>query len=839
MKISNWTLSPCYMIALGLTVNAVADPMEAGGNLILASFDTELKAKKSPLRAFKAKPVISTKTDPAKTKVSQDAFSPEITEPDVEKTGAIIPDTAEKILKKPDSKTVEQRFKAASAQSGGAFEAAMTELEPLAADHPALIADMARLWMKRGQHERASAFLEKNQPLDATSTVLYAWTLLRSRQDEKLGNLLHDIEKSSLRINNTRLQSQLTDIRRLHAVHVIDAPAKTIALPASANTPTATRSPWDILKSANQLRQSGDKAKADQNIDELLRSDTSNDARHAAALYYAGEKLWDAAILTLEKIPTTDRGMKINDLHREIRAQLKLRAAIRLGETHADVIKPLTEAEQLATGLTSMTGDIVSAWMKFGHHDRAVGYLEKNMPSDNSLLALHGWALLNARQDEKLSRLIAQIDSGTYGKLSPEVQQQFADIRKYHAGHLAENTTVTPSAAVTAPSLANRRSNRQKFDPYSPLGLSNWDASFSQRSKTGEQGTSRLLSRKEPTIGYGWQSEDTDYRINIDRVTLNSGTADFANVIVGTDGLVRLPNGLFPAVPAAKKMSMTGYEPSMTARHDTAMASYTGEIGLTPSEGALPSTLTGRFNAVRYAPWGNAGVDLYLQPVRDSLLSYTGLADPFGALSPWGRVIKTGLSPSANWNITPKWSLAATLQLEELTGVNTRKNNHYSTRIGVGYSFEVNKFEYLNIDFSGSYDHYQNNQNLSSYGNGGYYSPQSAINFGPSVNFLTRNFYPLVLQGRFAIGTGHASNAEAMKLPLDPANAANAPGAAFYSGNSKGVNYGFSLQALWNMQKDLQLGCSLAYSQSNASVPNFKENNLNFFVRMPIDGIVK
>jgi hypothetical protein len=173
--------------------------------------------------------------------------------------------------------------------------------------------------------------------------------------------------------------------------------------------------------------------------------------------------------------------------------------------------------------------------------------------------------------------------------------------------------------------------------------------------------------------------------------------------------------------------------------------------------------------------------------------------------------------------------------------VNTQSNSHYGARTGIGYSFDVKKFDYINMDFSGSYDHYQTNQNLFTYGNGGYYSPQASVNFGPSVSFLTHNYYPLVIQGRAYAGYGHASNADALRYPLDPANAANivAPGAGFYSGNSRGSSYGFSLQALWNVQNNLQLGGAIAYSQSNASAPAFKENNLSFFARIPFDGIVK
>jgi hypothetical protein len=402
-----------------------------------------------------------------------------------------------------------------------------------------------------------------------------------------------------------------------------------------------------------------------------------------------------------------------------------------------------------------------------------------------------------------------------------------------------QSATFTSAPRSENDVLAERRANREKYEPFSTLGISHMDMYFSQRSKTGETGTSRVISRREPSLGYGWRSDDksTDYRIQIDRVKQNPGVLDPAVAIIGTDAAY---GGILAPLPQA--MGMSGLEPLLIARHDEAGATYTGEIGLTPSGGAVSSTITGRAHAVKYTSWGSAGIEAYLQPVRDTMLSYTGMADPYAAFSPWGRVIKTGIAPSGYWRINDKWSLTSSALFEGLSGVNTRNNSHYGVRLGVGYSLDVKKFEYLSIDLGGSYDHFQNNQNLFTYGNGGYYSPQSSINIGPSINFLTRNFFPVVIGGRASIGYGMANTTDAVRFPLDPANINNAiapGGAGFYSSNSKGLNYNFSVQALWNVQKNLQLGCSLAYNQSDASAPAFKESNLSFFARVPFDGIIK
>lgn len=555
---------------------------------------------------------------------------------------------------------------------------------------------------------------------------------------------------------------------------------------------------------------------------------------------------------------TSTEPKTLTEAKADIRLRMKEAASLIAAGKHAEFIQAMTEIEQLASGIPALTGDIAALWIKHGRSDRAASYLEKSKPLNAPLAVQYGWALRYARQDEKLTRLLTEIDAGKLGKPFGDVQlqAQLADIRKYHAAHLDENLAEPNQAQIFASSaqdaalpekdvVANRRSSREKYDPFAALGISHADIFFSQRSKTGESGTSRLIARKEPGFGYGWRSAEgsTDYRVQVDRVTLNSGLLDPALAIVGSDGAYPLANGVLPAIPAPRIMSMSGFEPLLIARHDEAGAIYTGEIGMTPTGGAVSSTITGRVNALKYASWGNTAIDAYIQPVRDSLLSYTGMNDPYAAKTPWGRVIKTGITPSVYWQFNNKWSASSSALLEGLTGVNTRNNSHYGARLGLGYSLDVKKFEYLTVDFSGTYDHYQNNQNLYTFGNGGYYSPQTSVNIGPSINFLTRNFHPLVIQGRAYAGYGKASNAEAMRFPLDPANPLNAPAlpgaAGFYSGNSKGTNYNFSLQALWNVQKDLQLGCAVAYSQSDASAPAFKENNLSFFARIPFDGIIK
>lgn len=870
-KVAHWTLSPCYLLVLGISVQSQASPLyeRQSHPVMLASFDTELhkpSALNTPAAAahvqanllpyqrwqrsllsnpddaealagltrhyaqlnqmdvarrylarlkktndkyadipalenlvglpHPALPVSNATKPPVPVEAKpRAAAAPAEVKPRLAATPAKVPpepQTGVQTEPLPTSPEISaQMHLKLAAQLGAAgkqpeFVQAMTKIEPLAIKNSALTGDIARVWIKNGRSDRAAVFLENSGPLDPVSTVLYAWALLHTEQDDKLTNLLVQIDARKLGspANQPRLLRQLTEIRQRHVAH------QELALRRKQDHPTAVGTGQQTA-----LKNSGD-------------------APHTPA--QASPAAGYPEITLREDLEKTKLAQKIADLRNGASMTYEMQDYQR---AHAMLLELETLGEK-----------------------------------DRDLLMLRAWDEFNLSNYQESGKRFASLYQGSPDKQSAEglfysytklnrTGELRGMVREHTLSDLLNKSQLAagPSqsgAASDSDFLANRRAGREKYDPFATLGISNADIYFSQRSKTGENGTSRLISRKEPSVAYGWRSEDnsTDYRIQVDRVTLNSGVLDPALAIVGSDAAY----GGIPT-PLPQKTAMSGFEPLLIARHEAADATYTGELGLTPSGGAVSGTLTGRVNALKYLSWGTAAIDGYMQPVRDSILSYTGMNDPYAAVGPWGRVIRTGIAPSVSWKMNEKWSLSSSATLEGLSGVNTRNNYHYGVRAAVGYSFDVTRFEYLSADISASYDHFQNNQNLFTYGNGGYYSPQSSVNVGPSVTFLTRNFYPVVLNGRASFGYGRASTDNALRFPLDPANPANvvAPGAGFYSSVSQGMNYNFAVQALWNVTRDLQLGCSVAYSQADASAPAFKENNLSFFARIPFDGIVK
>ncbi len=70
--------------------------------------------------------------------------------------------------------------------------------------------------------------------------------------------------------------------------------------------------------------------------------------------------------------------------------------------------------------------------------------------------------------------------------------------------------------------------------------------------------------------------------------------------------------------------------------------------------GALDPTLVGRAGLTGVQDWGNWDVSIYRNSVKQSILSYTGLIDPYTG-NTWGRVSEDGLSLSAYDNLGGGW----------------------------------------------------------------------------------------------------------------------------------------------------------------------------------------
>ncbi|MGE5270985.1 MAG: cellulose synthase subunit BcsC-related outer membrane protein, partial [Thiohalocapsa sp.] len=203
-----------------------------------------------------------------------------------------------------------------------------------------------------------------------------------------------------------------------------------------------------------------------------------------------------------------------------------------------------------------------------------------------------------------------------------------------------------------------------------------------------------------------------------------------------------------------------------------------------------PATPTTEFPTIPLAPPNAANpvrvvAEGVRKPITDSLLSYAGTKDPVSGLT-WGGVVKTGgdvlvsyddgfvgaYAGGGGWFIDGK-SVKSNSEVEGLVGAYVRP---YRTGLN---AFKVG----LNLSVWA----YDKNLRFFTFGQGGYFSPQTYFNVGVPLEYSGRSGRLTYLVGG-AIGVQHFHEDRSPFYPLEPAKQAALQAAGnrgFYGARTK------------------------------------------------------
>lgn len=344
------------------------------------------------------------------------------------------------------------------------------------------------------------------------------------------------------------------------------------------------------------------------------------------------------------------------------------------------------------------------------------------------------------------------------------------------------------------------------------------------RWRSGESGLGRLTE-----IGVPLETSFSPFYTGTARLQaiptyLTAGTpSQTALPRFGHEALLLLNPGTPPArLPSPGRQNAGGM--SLNAAY--AYQNFAGEIGTTPlgfpvenlvGRVALnwpgPAAVSTALPTIPLAPTNvinplQVRVEGARQPITDSLLSYAGTRDPVSRLV-WGGVVKTGgdglvsyddgdfgmYGGGGAWSIDGK-SVASNSELEGLVGAYVRPYRAGANAFKIG----------VNLSYMG----YDKNLRFFTFGQGGYFSPQSYLNFSVPVEYSGRS-------GRYTYLVGGALGAQTFDekrspfLPTEPGNQAalqNAFGnGAFYpSRNSTGVAYNVKGQVEYRLDNGFSVG---------------------------------
>jgi len=355
------------------------------------------------------------------------------------------------------------------------------------------------------------------------------------------------------------------------------------------------------------------------------------------------------------------------------------------------------------------------------------------------------------------------------------------------------------------------------------------------RNKSGQAGTSRLDIFKLPssTVSYTVNGNHK-FSLSVSRVSLYSGRLNWCDTPIAS-----FPSSQFAQSCYSKAVSQlpeqrlnNAVEVEMFYRKDGWLSPFVA-VGTTPIGGKITPAPTFRFGFDKQEKFGYWGIETYSQSVRQSVLSYTGISDPYkGSINSlfnmnqnldWGRVLETGLKGSVFYSfLDHRWNIFGEIKGAWLHGKNIADNATVSVSTGIARNINISGFDYFSIGPSFNFQHFEKNQNHFTFGHGGYFSPEQYYNISAGVNFLTDEGKLFIFRGRLTAGFQSIKEASSPWFPLIDKSIGSYPA---YSDSGEALD--FEIKGVWLMSDNFQLGAGTAFRKTNG----YQDFSSGLFIR--------
>jgi tetratricopeptide (TPR) repeat protein len=383
--------------------------------------------------------------------------------------------------------------------------------------------------------------------------------------------------------------------------------------------------------------------------------------------------------------------------------------------------------------------------------------------------------------------------------------QRYYDRKLFLAAEAAAPGKIPPLHNIATPSIA--------------LGAS-------VRDKSGDDGTSRLRLTQVPFVeGVAVFGGTHELRLQLSRVTLDSRNLP-ANAMVGSFPVA----GAYVTTPTTRLTD--GYEPYLTYRHQGWLTTYAG-IGLTPSGAVLSSAPVGNLGVMQQFDRGSWRAEIFSQPVRESILSYTGIVDPYTGQN-WGRVRRNGALVGGYAALTERWSVSAKAQVMDFEGRDVAGNQAVALNLGLATDLKtklgLRDFDYFSFGPDASYEAYRRNLSHFTLGHGGYFSPEHLIQLGVSAHFLTAEARQQIFKGDFSAGVFDKREAASPCFPGGSPRPVN-PACGYAATSDTGFYYSAQLMGVRRLSDNLQVGAAVVFRHS----AQYDDKSLMVFLRYVFD----
>lgn len=400
--------------------------------------------------------------------------------------------------------------------------------------------------------------------------------------------------------------------------------------------------------------------------------------------------------------------------------------------------RPLTRDEQIVQAWnTYNAGSITIAAVEFQR-------LYDEKPDRFSASGVYA-TLAQSRDWARLSEL-ARTKRGPLG----EVYEDHAKARYYDRGLLL-NAYASRSSAETS----------EKYATMQNIDTATVSGGLGIRSKTGTSGLSQL---REISGGVSGSMVVKD----VHRISATATARDLESGRVSPDAKIgRVPREGETGFRHATKTNYSSLVDVRLKYEREGEFTPVVELGISPAGGEISSTIVGSAGVKAVQDWGGWSATLYRESIRESILSYTGIVDPYSGQA-WGRVSETGARLSVGAFLAEDWSLGAATTFGYLDGENVDDNAHFRVNVSLAKNIQNPNFEYLTIGPSITFEHFEKNLSHFTFGHGGYFSPESLVQGYIGAQFLTKQGRNYLVRGDVGLGLQSYTEADAAYLPLEP-----------------------------------------------------------------------
>ena len=384
------------------------------------------------------------------------------------------------------------------------------------------------------------------------------------------------------------------------------------------------------------------------------------------------------------------------------------------------------------------------------------------------------------------------------GMLRTELSQQAFDRKQFILAKALDATTYGDMGATMAPNVM--------------LGAG-------YRDKSGETGLSRLRIKHLPLVALALPVDsNTEITFDLRRVELDAGSVR-SNALIGYNPGNNWDKSQWRYQPTD---SMQGYEPQVTLRRETSTDQlWEFSLGATPTNGAVSIAPTGHIQNLRFGEHSRLLSTLYMTPIRESILSYTGIRDPYTGKE-WGRVIRHGLGMQYQHDLRAGWGVNFAGNAEYIKGSGVEGNTRLALYSGIGRNLQWEDFSYAVLGAGIHLDHYAKNLSHFTWGHGGYFSPRSFVGIGPTFDFMTAENRQFLLKGRLSVGYAWIKEASAPFYP------SHDDGSRYAADSKSGMQHSLELMGVWRINDRMQFGASFVHRDA----PQYRDHAVLFEIRL-------